>query len=69
MTPIEWLAIAKVRVVCDIGQLGQAARRALDNAARRGEIAKWRGHWAPIAGAPFGIGPLKTCFGPREVRS
>lgn len=61
---IDWLAIVQTEVVVDIGQLDQSTRRQLDSAARKGRIAKWRGHWAPIPGASFGHGPLKRCFGP-----
>jgi hypothetical protein len=50
--------------VADIGQLSKSDRRALDNAVRQKTIEKWRGCWHPIPGAPFGIGPLKTCYGP-----
>jgi hypothetical protein len=54
------------RVVVDIGQLSQADRRALDREVRRGKLQKWRGRWCPVPGAPWGIGPLKTCYGPAE---
>lgn len=54
--------------VPDIGQVDPATKRALDKMVKRGEIAKWRGHWHPVAGAHFGIGPLKTCYGPKESR-
>lgn len=51
-------------VIPCIGQVSATEKRALDKAARRGEIDKWRGYWFPVAGAPFGVGPLKTCYGP-----
>lgn len=60
----DFVAEARCRVVAVIGQVDDASRRKLDAAARNGEIAKWRGYWYPVAGAPFGIGPLKTCYGP-----
>ncbi len=55
-------------VACQIGQINQATTYALDKMARKGRVAKWRGYWHPVAGAPFGIGPLKTCYGLPEVR-
>lgn len=54
-------------VVCDIGQVDMPTKRMLDNLAKDGTLAKWRGHWYPTAGAPWGIGPLKSCWGPPEV--
>ena len=64
---MDWLAEARQYIVVDIGQISAAARRRLDAAAGRGEIAKWRGHWFPVAGANHGIGPLKTCYGPASI--
>src|SRR3990167_610924 len=55
--------ICHCKVVVDIGQLDKATRRKLDKMVREDKIAKWRGHWSPIAGASEGIGPLKTCYG------
>lgn len=55
--------ICHCKVVVNIGQLDAATKRKLDKMARDGRIAKWRGHWFPIAGAPEGIGPLKICYG------
>lgn len=54
--------------IANIGQLDAATRRELDRMVRRGVLAKWRGHWFPIEGAPYGMGPLKTCYGPVEAR-
>jgi len=54
-------------VVVNIGQVGPLSRKALDRAVRAGKLAKWRGYWFPIAGASFGIGPLKTCWSTPEV--
>jgi len=55
--------ICRCKVVVNIGQLDNPTKRKLDALARKGQIAKWRGYWFPIAGAPEGIGPLKTCYG------
>lgn len=60
----EWLTEATRRVVVDCGQLSNDDRRDLKKAARRGDIAQWRGYWYPVPGAVFGLGPLKTCYGP-----
>lgn len=51
-------------VVPNIGQLSKADCRTLDRYVRWGIVEKGRGYWFPVAGAPFGIGPLKTCYGP-----
>lgn len=50
-------------VVCNIGQINPATQRVIDKMIRRGEVVKWRGYWYPVAGASFGIGPLKSCYG------
>jgi hypothetical protein len=55
---------ARHEVIPNVGQIPHDAVLALERAVRKGELAKWRGRWFPIAGAPFGIGPLKTCYGP-----
>lgn len=54
-------------VVCNIGQVGKADARALDKLVRSGSLTKWRGYWFPVSGAPFGIGPLKTCYALPEI--
>lgn len=54
-------------VIVNIGQVTLGEKRVLDQAVRAGKLAKWRGHWFPHAGAPHGIGPLKTCWGTPEV--
>lgn len=54
-------------VVVNIGQVGPLSKAALDRAVRAGKLAKWRGHWFPIAGATYGIGPLKTCWSTPET--
>lgn len=59
------VAEARSYVLVDTGWMTKQERAALDAAARRGEIQKWRGHWHPVPGADFGIGPLKTCYGVR----
>jgi hypothetical protein len=64
MATTDWMAQARAGVVVDIGQIDHAQRRQLNNAAKRGEVAKWRGYWTPIPGASFGLGPAKTCYGP-----
>ncbi len=51
------------KVICNIGQVSAEAARKLDAMVKRGELAKWRGYWYPNAGANFGIGPLKSCWG------
>lgn len=54
-------------VVVDIGQVGPLSRKVLKQAMRAGMLVSWRGKWFPIAGAQYGIGPLKTCWGTPEV--
>ena len=58
----DFVAEACQHVVADIGQINAAARRALDQAVRSGKLIKWSGHWFPEAGAPYGLGPMKTCW-------
>lgn len=60
--------ITKGGVVVDIGSIEPRAKKALDRFAKRGDIAKWRGKWFPVAGADFGIGPDKTCYGLHETQ-
>lgn len=50
-------------VVVNIGQVTPEDRKALDREVRAGRLCRWRGRWFPTAGAPWGIGPLKTCWG------
>lgn len=59
---------AETEVVAITYSLDRAEKRELERLVRQGRIAKWRGRWFPIAGAPFGIGPLKTCYGPAVIR-
>lgn len=70
----EWVpesALAAVlsgqEVIADIGQVKGAWKRPLEHEVRNRRLVKWRGHWFPNAGAPWGIGPLKTCYGTPEV--
>jgi len=53
-------------VICATGQVDAATKRALDKLVKAGTLAKWRGHWYPCAGANYGLGPLKTCWGLRQ---
>lgn len=55
-------------IIVDIGQITPEAQRDLARKVRSGELAKWRGHWFPVAGASFGLGPLKNCYGTVEQR-
>lgn len=64
----DFVAEATLKVIPDIGQIDHQTKLALERAVRSGVIAKWRGYWFPLAGAPMGIGPLKTCYGPAETR-
>ena len=56
-------------VIPQIGQISDEHIRALNKMARAGQIAKWRGKWFPIAGAPGGIGPDKDCYGTHEAKA
>lgn len=56
-------------VICNIGQIEPRDRRILESAVRHKQIVKWRGYWHPVAGASYGIGPLKTCYGLERVRA
>lgn len=64
----QWVERARTNVVVSIGQLTAKDKKALDAAVKRGEIAKWRGHWHPDPGAPWGIGELKTVYGPIAIK-
>lgn len=54
-------------VVPNIGQVKGAWKAALEKEVRAGRLTKWKGHWYPVAGAPWGMGPLKTCYGLPEI--
>lgn len=56
------------QVIVDIGQLKGADIRLLNAAIRRGKLARWRGRWFPVAGASYGLGPLKMCYGLPQVK-
>ena len=56
-------SLCRSDVIVNIGQIDAATQRKLEKMVRAGTVKKWRGHWFPIAGAPCGIGPLKTCYG------
>lgn len=55
-------------VVADTGQVRGLWKRQLEREVRAGRLVKWRGKWFPVAGAPGGIGPDKTCYGTPEMR-
>lgn len=50
-------------VIVNIGQIAPETERELNKLTRSGELSKWRGKWYPVAGASFGNGPDKTCWG------
>lgn len=54
-------------VLVDIGHVTEVERRFLKRAVRAGKLVSWRGKWFPVAGAPWGIGPDKTCWSTPEV--
>lgn len=55
-------------VVPDIGQVRGVWKRQLEKEVKAGRLAKWKGKWYPVAGATFGLGPDKTCYGVPELR-
>lgn len=72
---IEWFpenvladVLAGREVVADIGQVKGAWKAQLQHEVRAGRLVTWKGKWFPVAGAPHGIGPDKTCYGTPEVR-
>lgn len=60
--------LAGDKIIADIGQVNGLWKTALEREVRAGRLAKWRGKWFPQAGAPYGIGPDKTCYGTPENR-
>ena len=56
-------------VIVAIGQIDRDVRRELDREVRAGRLERWRGYWAPVAGASMGLRPLKTCWGLPSVRA
>lgn len=63
--PQDWIIPAALNgdVIVQISQIAPDTVKQLDKLVRSGALIKWRGHWYPVAGAAFGIGPLKTCWG------
>ena len=55
-------------VVANIGQVKGLWKCALEREVKAGRLVKWRGKWFPTAGAPYGLGPDKTCYGTIERR-
>jgi len=55
-------------VVANIGQVTGLWKQMLEREVRAGRLTKWRGKWFPHAGAPFGLGPDKTCYGTPALR-
>ena len=55
-------------VEANIGQVKGAWKKALEREVRAGRLVTWKGKWFPHAGAPYGIGPLKTCYGIPALR-
>lgn len=68
--PEEALAdlLAGRDVVPDIGQVKGVFKQALKKEIKAGRLVTWKGKWFPHAGAPFGLGPDKTCYGTPELR-
>jgi hypothetical protein len=62
----DFVAEATAAPIPDIGQIDHASKLKIMREVRAGRLAKWRGRWFPEAGAPRGIGPLKTCYGTPE---
>lgn len=60
--------LAGREVIANCGQVRGVWKRTLEREIRKGRLVKWRGRWFPIAGAPFGLGPLKVCYGTAEAR-
>lgn len=58
--------LAGERVIADIGQVRGVWKKCLQKEVAAGRLVKWRGHWYPEAGAPYGTGPLKDCYGTPE---
>ena len=63
--PQDWIVPAALAgdVIVNIGQIDKPTARQLDRLVRAGTLIKWRGKWFPVAGAPWGLGPDKTCWG------
>ena len=67
--PEEALAdlLAGRAVETNIGQVKGAWKRALAHEVKAGRLVTWQGRWYPVPGAPWGLGPLKTCYGTPEI--
>ena len=63
--PQDWMipAVLDGEVLIQIGQIAPETVKQLDKMVRAGTLVKWRGFWYPVAGASFGLGPLKMCWG------
>lgn len=61
----QWIidSLMTGEVIVDIGQVDKATARVLNKMVAGGEALKWRGKWYPVAGASYGLGPDKTCWG------
>lgn len=55
-------------VIPNIGQVKGVWKRQLEKEVKAGRLAKWKGKWYPVAGASWGLGPDKTCYGTPELR-
>lgn len=60
--------LAGERVVPNIGQVRGLWKQMLEREVRAGRLAKWKGKWHPVAGAPWGMGSDKDCYGTPELR-
>lgn len=63
--PQDWMipAVLGGEVLVQISQIAPETVKQLDKMVKAGTLIKWRGKWYPLAGASFGIGPDKTCWG------
>lgn len=63
--PQDWFipAVLAGDVIVQISQIAPETVKQLDKLVRAGTLIKWRGKWFPTAGAPWGLGPDKTCWG------
>lgn len=71
----EWFPESALRdvlagddVVADIGQVKGAWKAQLKKEVKAGRLVTWKGKWYPTAGASWGMGPDKTCYGTPELR-
>lgn len=63
--PQDWMIPAALdgTVIVNIGQIAPETEKQLNKLVRAGVLIKWRGKWYPVAGASYGLGPDKTCWG------